>query len=676
MRNLITSNLFSKVRFALLFVIAAAIAGCGGGGGGGGSTTGCLPFQAGCETTSPDATTATPKIVLALTSKSTGNSSVSLTSGKPLAVTATVTSATGVLLSDKLVTFVSSTPTLAVLDPASGTRLTGSDGKAAITLLAANVAAEGAGEVSASVDVDGKVVTTKIAYSVTAGTLTLQRLSANNASLSAYGSTSISVEVLLNGVLSTETQTVSFISSCASALPAKASIAASVATINGVATATYTDQGCSGDDTITASIQGTSLQARITVAAPKASNLSFISASPVSIVLAGTGGTDLSSDSVVTFKVRDSTNAAMASKGVTFDLSTRVGGIKLNNEAIGTVQGTTDASGLVSVTVSAGSIPTPVWVIATLNEDQTIRSLSPNLTISTGRPTQDRFSLAVEKFNVEGWNRDGETSALTVHAYDRLGNPVVDGTVVNFISEGGGVQPFCFTSDGACSVDFTSANPRPANGRVTILAYAQGEESFSDQGTNNTYDNGEPFRDLGDAYRDDNENGSWDLGEREIAFVGVTPDPNKICDGASKAGTCDGKWGRAHVRQSAVITLSSGRVGTVMPSTFPSQGCSGSFTFRLADVNGNPLPVATTITAIADTLVWTQPTPAPASPTTPFLYTRPVVPSSVPNTSALGGTTHTLDINAGSCTAFAKGTITLQFTTPNNESSTQKITIE
>jgi hypothetical protein len=29
------------------------------------------------------------------------------------------------------------------------------------------------------------------------------------------------------------------------------------------------------------------------------------------------------------------------------------------------------------------------------------------------------------------------------YAFDRLGNPVADGTVINFISEGAGIQPAC-----------------------------------------------------------------------------------------------------------------------------------------------------------------------------------------------------------------------------------------
>ncbi|WP_374259473.1 hypothetical protein [Zoogloea sp.] len=674
-------RLFSKIRFAVVVIAMSAIAGCGGGGGGGGST-GCPGGYISCSGStgsgssgSGTTTTATPTLTLALVDATTNQASTSLTTGKPLKVIATVTSPTGALLSGKLVTFTSSAPTLAVLDPASGTRLTGSDGTASITVLAANVTAEGAGRVTVSADIDGTIVTGSAAYSVSPGTLSLQNLAAASASLGAYGSTSVSVKVLLNGVTTSETQVVSFISSCASATPAKATLTPTVATVNGVATATYTDNGCAGDDTITASIQGTTAQVRITVAPPQASNVSFISATPASIVLAGTGGDGLSSDSVVTFKVVDGKNAPMASKKVNFDLSTRVGGIKLNSQASGIVQGTSDASGLVGVTVSAGTVPTPVWVIATLDENSAIRSLSPNLTISTGRPTQDRFSLAVDTFNIEGWLIDGKQTDLTVHAYDRLGNPVPNGTVVNFISEGAGVQPSCNTTDGACSVKFTSANFRPSNGRVTVLAYAQGEESFDDLNTNNTWDANEPFRDLGDAFIDNNEDGAWQSGEREIAFNAANtsacpayPADGRYYNAPYKANTCDGQWGSAHVRRTAVITLSSANIGSLSPSTFNTQGCSGAFTFRVADENNNPLPAGTTISAITDTLQWL--------PSIDVAYTKPVVPDKVPNTSALGGTFHTLFIDTKCSGSSVTGTVTLQLTTPANVVSYRTIVIQ
>ena len=50
---------------------------------------------------------------------------------------------------------------------------------------------------------------------------------------------------------------------------------------------------------------------------------------------------------------------------------------------------------------------------------------------------------------------------------------------------------------------FCPGNPRPFDGRVTILAVALGEESFVDANSNNLYDTGESYVDLGEPFRND-----------------------------------------------------------------------------------------------------------------------------------------------------------------------------
>ncbi|WP_374495737.1 hypothetical protein [Zoogloea sp.] len=684
MRDLISAAVRSHARIIGSSLIALALVSCGGGGGGGGSTS-CPGGFLTCSGSGTDSgTTQTPKITMTLVDAGTGVATNNLTSGRPLTVRALLVSATGVPLANRVVTFTTNSA-LAVFEPTSGTRLTDANGLTSITLLAADLAASGAAEVTATVDVDGTSATQKIAYSVSPGSVTLSNLAANTSSLSAYGSTSVSVQVFFNGALTTTPLTVNFSSGCDS--NGKASITNSVATVNGIATATYTDKGCAGSDIITASVQGTSAQTTINVAAPRASNIGYVSANPSTMALAGTGGAGLSSSSVVTFKVVDSTNNPVASKAVSFDLSTRVGGIKLNNQSSGTVQATSDASGLVSVTVSAGSVPTPVWVIASLVEDPTIVTQSTNLTISTGRPTQDRFSLAIGTFNIEGWNRDGTTTSATVHAFDRLGNPVADGTVINFISEGAGIQPSCVTASGACSVTITSGEFRPradsepsafavTAGRVSILAYAQGEESFDDLNQNNLYDSGEVFRDLGDAFVDNTENQVWGSGEREIQFSAANtsacpayPTDGRYSNAPYKAGTCDGVWGNAHVRRTQVVVLSSHIVGTVSPSvfTFPTsapQVCSASFTFRMPDVNNNPLPAGAALTATSN-VTYTNDTGETVKATVSF----PPGSNTVSNTNAPGGTFHTVVVEGSKCTSRLTGSIGVTVTSPSGSVS-------
>lgn len=700
MRELFSAAVRPHARLIAPSLIALALVSCGGGGGGGSGSTSCPGGFLTCSGTGSGdgSTTQTPKVTMTLADAGTGAATNNLTSGKPLTVRALLVSATGAPLANRVVTFTTD-GSLAVFDPTSGTRLTDANGLATINLLAADLASSGAAQVTATVDVDGTSVTQKIAYAVSPGSVTLSNLTANSSSLSAYGSTSVSVQVFFNGVLTTTPLTVNFSSGCDS--NGKASITKSVATINGVATATYTDKGCAGSDIITASLQGTSAQTTIAVAAPRASNIGYVSASPSSMALAGTGGAGLSSSSVVTFKVVDSTNNPVASKAVSFDLSTRVGGIKLNNQASGPVQATSDGSGLVSVTVSAGSVPTPVWVTATLVDDPTIVTQSTNLTISTGRPTQDRFSLSIGTFNIEGWSRDGTTTRANVYAFDRLGNPVADGTVINFISEGAGIQPSCVTAAGSCSVTVTSGELRPRvdsepstfavkAGRVTILAYAQGEESFDDLNQNNIYDAGEVFRDLGDAFVDNTENKVWASGEREIQFSALNtsacpayPSDGRYANAPYKAGTCDGVWGNAHVRRNIVMVLSSHVIGTVTPSTFTitpkanptavppvAPVCSASFTFRMSDINNNPLPAGAALTAISG-VTYKNDTGDTVKATVSF----PPGSDTVSNTNAPGGTFHTVLVEGSKCATDMTGSIGITVTSPSGDSSGANLTI-
>ncbi len=50
----------------------------------------------------------------------------------------------------------------------------------------------------------------------------------------------------------------------------------------------------------------------------------------------------------------------------------------------------------------------------------------------------------------------------------------------------------------------------PRDGLVTIVAYTNGEEQFTDTNKNGRYDVGEPFIDLGEPYIDVNDNNKWD----------------------------------------------------------------------------------------------------------------------------------------------------------------------
>ncbi|MFA7270340.1 MAG: hypothetical protein WC073_13440 [Sterolibacterium sp.] len=651
-------------------------------------------------------TTVTPGIKVTL-----NNPSISPSSSAT--VSATITNASGVV-PPTVVTFATN-PALATMTPTTGTALTNASGVATIRLDAASLTAAGATTISATATVDGASMTDSIGFSVSAANAGLANMTVGTTPLSPYATTNVSVTV--TGVPTTTPVTINFSSICAGT--GKATLPASVQSVNGVATATYTDKGCASTDTITASVAGLAVSATTTlpVSSPGAASIQFVSATPTTIVLKGTGGAGLVESSLVRFKVVDNNNVPVTGADVRFDLTTWAGGILLDGSSAA-LSKKTDSNGEATVSVQSGTTPTAVWVKATVTSaSPSFSSQSNQLRISTGRPAQDRFSLSLSSLNIEGYNINGVTTTLNVIASDRLGNPVPDGTAINFISEGAQIEPSCATVSGTCSVKFTSANPRPTGdtelagivtkGRATVVAYTLGEESFTDLYGDNVYHGlggspttslgTDPFNDLGDVFIDNNEDGVWQAGEQSIAFKSTN---NSACSSGiatsppapSKAGTCDGVWGSAHVRQDAVIVLSgsSGYVnsinggrptaafipGATTPVTTFSMGgatkCSGSFQVYVFDQNRNPLPVGTALASV--------------SPPT-SLGTVSISPASVQNTNTPGGTAHTILISkpsttnattgAVSCVTVGAGGVPLNFsmTTPSGAVSTVTFTI-
>ena len=90
-------------------------------------------------------------------------------------------------------------------------------------------------------------------------------------------------------------------------------------------------------------------------------SIQFVSATPTSITLKGTGGAGLSETSEVTFRVKDPEGAILAEQPVNFELTTTVGGITLNPRTV-----ISDEGGLVTTIIQSGSVPTPVRVEASI----------------------------------------------------------------------------------------------------------------------------------------------------------------------------------------------------------------------------------------------------------------------------------------------------------------------
>ncbi|MEL4369164.1 hypothetical protein [Shewanella xiamenensis] len=354
--------------------------------------------------------------------------------------------------------------------------------------------------------------------------------------VSAGGTSSVSVSIQDDsGNPFTDPVEVQFTSVCALKANTEAELSTPVVAVNGVATSTYLAKGCVGDDTIniSANVGGKSLTAKAIVNVLPASvgSIFFLEALPEVIKLKGTGGAEAST---VKFKVMDKNGIPVSNQRVNFSLNTKVGNIILDPEFA-----TTNSQGIVQTVVNSGSVSTSVRVTATVDgSSPSISSQSNQLVISTGLPDQDSFSLSASNLSPEGWDYDGVEVDVTARLADAFNNPVPDGTAVSFTTEGGVIQPSCFTVNGACTVKWTSQNPRPTGdtlamqgkepsldaelgqpygGRVTILATAIGEESFPDTNSNGRFDasevdsflnkkdvSGNPY-DLSEAFVDHNE---------------------------------------------------------------------------------------------------------------------------------------------------------------------------
>ena len=353
----------------------------------------------------------------------------------------------------------------------------------------------------------------------------------NTPNIAENGNTIVSVDLVdALGAWITTSQTVTFSSVCEQAGTANFSNT-SVITSTGTASTTYNAAGCAVSDTLTATvtIDGADKTATGTVTiTPGAPNsIQFLSASNSEIALQNTGSaTGLSENSIITFTVLDSNGTAVANESVTLSLSTAIGGITLSQTNV-----ISDNSGNVSTTLWSGTVATSVSVLAVVDSNNTLTSSSTAIAISTGPADQNSMSLSATTVNPRAWGVDGVIVGITARLADRYNNPIQDGTAVLFTTELGAIESTCTTVDGACSVNWTSQSPRGVDGRTTILAYVEGEESFVDFNANGVYDDGiDSFTDLAEAYSDENENGNYDAGEFFVNF------DNSVADGPLGTG--------------------------------------------------------------------------------------------------------------------------------------------
>jgi hypothetical protein len=208
-------------------------------------------------------------------------------------------------------------------------------------------------------------------------------------------------------------------------------------------------------------------------------------------------------------------------------------------------------------------------------------------TVSNGVPSQRFMSISVEQYNLD-WSFDGKTTSVQVFVADTAGNPVPDGSVIQFSTEGGQIITSCKTTGiksgttviSGCSVVFNTQDFRPFDGFARIIAWMVGNEAYKDLNANGQYDQGEPFIDSGRIFRDDDNSGTYNSSFDELVVdatltaqpgIGTaacllpTDRPNINEIPLSVQATCDGAWGSTLIRRTAVIPVSDPRFLVMEP---------------------------------------------------------------------------------------------------------------
>ncbi len=240
--------------------------------------------------------------------------------------------------------------------------------------------------------------------------------------------------------------------------------------------------------------------------------IAYESTSRDSLNLLGGGGIE---STVVTFKITNSDDEPLAGHAVDFRLTSDVGGVSL----LGNVtNASSNASGLVSVTVKAGTVPTSVRVIAK-HTASGLEATSAAVNISSGIPFANSISISASPSWATESTRDKNNIEVTLNiiASDELGNPALDGIRFTFLSPEWGTfnQSSCTTQGGQCEVKWLSAAfwDKLIGPSATVMAYTDGAETYEDANGNNIYDAGESWTDLGEPFVDMDENGIWSTGE-------------------------------------------------------------------------------------------------------------------------------------------------------------------
>lgn len=637
------------LRWVVAPLMVAALAACGGGGGSAGTQVVGSGTDTGTGTGTGSVTSSAMSLQLV---DSTGailaSPTLSQTEARNLKVT--LKNAAGAVQAFKRVVVTLDSP-LAVLTPQSGTQLTDAAGVAVFAIAPASVTSSGAVTATAKASIDGAEVSKTLDLQITAGNVALSGLSVNPTSAQLGQSVNVSVNASVNGQpAASNSVTVAITSTCGTVSPASAQVDSS-----GKASAVI-QTTVSGSCSVAATTAGVAspATASYTVTTAPVTGIQFVQVSPAVIYQQDSVGAN---SSIVKFKVIDSNGNPVSGQTVNAVLINPTGGVHFCDAAASAGSAVSAApSGEVSFSICSGTQPETVQVRATLAGASGIFTDSNILAVQTGLPTQRFFDIAADRWNFYAGGLftsqySGDSVNITVRLADRQGNPVPNGTPVVFVTEGGQINKSnissCIVSDGngGCSVPLIGQEYRPLGsmnvdgsplgdprpGRVTVLAMADGEESFVDKNNNNRYDPGELFEDLGVPFMDKNEDGVLTLtyknrvrntDEGEVSYpIAVEAKGSAACPDnsnvwLSQVGTCNASWNGSgtkpdgsrytptKVRRSIVVVFSGGEIGQpgqyhasipLASQTAVLDSSKSSIIVRLADLNGNPLAADATI---------------------------------------------------------------------------------
>lgn len=650
----------------LTLASAVVLVACGGGGGCTDTPFGKVSTNNSCP---PSSTVTGSKAAsaLGLIITDSGGAALSvntISSGLVYYAQATLVDTNGAPIANQIVSF-STDSTIGTLSPVSA--LTNTSGVARVQISPASLTTAGAALLTAQASVGGAAVTNSVGYQTGVSNVALGAVSVTPSAISALQTASVSTTATVNGVAATPGQVSVTLTPACGYFTSTTVPAITVSTTSGgaVAATWHSVNTCAGTVQFTASAAGaTPSTGSVSVTAAQPANILYSGATPSTLVVSSASSG--AKQSVVRFTVVDSGNTGMANQGVTFSLDSQAisAGVKFNVSGVLTSARqvvNTDSNGIATVTIQSSTFPTPVSVTGTLSP--TMTASSAGIVVTAGMPSQNKTSVGPALLNIEGYNINGVSTTVTFRTSDRQGNPVPTGTAVSFIASHGTIGGSCLTdASSACSVSYTTSGvSRPADGVVAILAYANGEESFTDLNGNNVWDAGETFFDMGQPYRDDNHNGAYNVGEQLVGTA--VPGATTACPGTaypSVPNTCDGTWTPSILaRDWTLIGLSSGTASITATTALSTSG----FTVQIGDgrigsVVG--MAVGSTVTASVSSAAGT-------------CAASPVIPPAVPNT--LGPTDFSIVLNGSAGGSCSGATVTVAVTTPSGSATSRAFSI-